>query len=71
MREPTPKGYAVTFTQEGHLYAWRQEKREKGKKKGAMGRKKEKRFKKDCIIFKCVIHKIRIDHNFVEYLFLC
>lgn len=46
--------------------------RGKGEEEGSDGKEEEeKRFKKDCIIFKCVIHKIRIDYNFVEYLFLC
>lgn len=50
----------------------------RGRRKGKRGKRRErwegrrkKGLKKDCIIFKCVIHKIRIDHNFVEYLFLC
>lgn len=49
----------------------------RGRRKGKRGKRRErwegrrKKVLKNCIIFKCVIPKIRIDHNFVEYLFLC
>lgn len=83
-REPSPEDFPVTFTQEGHLCAGRQAGEEKGKE-GTGKRRKERRrrekegrrrrkvgLRKDCVVFKCrIIHKIRIEHNIVELLFIC